>query len=229
MVVGDGREMKRRPYGAVRNQAGRGVFMETSADEVELNCFSKASHCGVSNQFLLYYMPHILIRINNLHDKQLNNYSSLYRVSLLKSMECRDAVTGKEICNETVGGWHAYTCIAIPCSSQRCEDNYSGEISLSTGWFDFAGSRLVGVKGRVGELWKGPAAGAPALCWFQAGVWKQQHQELLMPPGSLPGAGIQHKLCVLGLCHTTACSSPPLPLASAGGRGPCIAQREQSS
>lgn len=225
--------MKRWPYGAVRNQAGRGVFMETSADEVELNCFSKASHCGVSNQFLLYYMPHILIRINNLHDKQLNNYSSLYRVSLLKSMECGDAVTGKEICNETVGGWHAYTCIAIPCSSQRCEGNYSGEISLSTGWFDSAGSRLVGMKGRAGDLWKDPAAGAPApaLGWFQAGVWERQHQELLMPPGSLPGAGIQHQLCVLGLCHTTACSSLPLPLphASAGGRGLCIAQREQSS
>lgn len=233
MVLGGGREMRRWPHGAVRNQAGRGVFMETSADEVELNCFSKASHCGVYNQFLLYYMPHILIRINNLHDKQLNNYSSLYRVSLLKSMECGDAVTGKEICNETVGGWHAYTCIAIPCSSQSWEGNYSGEMSLSTGWFDFAGSRLVGMKGRVGELWKGPApvVPAPALCWFQAGVWKQQHQELLMPPGSLPGAGIQHQLCVLGLCHTTACSSSPLPLphAPAGGRGPCTAQREQSS
>lgn len=79
------------------------AYMETSADEVELNCFSKASHCGVSNQFLLYYMPHILIRINNLHDKQLNNYSSLYRVSLLKSMECRDTVTGKEIYMEAMG------------------------------------------------------------------------------------------------------------------------------
>lgn len=128
-----------------REESGRQKCVyEISADEVELNCFSKASHCGVSNQFLLYYMPHILIRINNLHDKQLNNYSSLCGVSLLKSMECRDAVTGKEICNETVGGWHAYTCIAIPCSSQRCEGNYSGEISLSTGWFDFAGSRLSG-------------------------------------------------------------------------------------
>lgn len=204
--------------------------METSADEVELNCFSKASHCRVSNQFLLYNMPHILIRINNLHDKQLNNYSSLYRVSLLKSMECGDAGTGKEICNETVGGWHAYTCIAIPCSSQRCEGNYSGETSLSAGWFDFAGSRLAGMKGRVGELWKGPAAGAPApaLHWVQAGVWKQQHQEVLVPPGSLPGAGIQHQLCVLELCHTTACSSSPFPLphASAGGRGACVAQRE---
>lgn len=104
----------------------------------------KSKSLRVSNQFLLYYMPHILIRINNLHDKQLNNYSSLCGVSLLKSMECRDAVTGKEICNETVGGWHAYTCIAIPCSSQSCEGNYSGEISLSTGWFDFAGSRLSG-------------------------------------------------------------------------------------
>lgn len=115
MVLGNGREMKCSPYGAVRNRAGGGVFMETSADEVELNCFSKASHCGVSNQFLLYYMPHILIRINNLHDKQLNNYSSLYRVSLLKSMMCGDAVTGKEIYIETVGDWHAYTGITIPC------------------------------------------------------------------------------------------------------------------
>lgn len=196
--------------------------METSADEVELNCFSKASHCGVSNQFLLYYMPHILIRINNLHDKQLNNYSSLYRVSLLKSMECGDAMTGKEICNETVGGWHVHTCIAIPCSSQSWEGNYSREISLSTGCFDFAGSRLVGLKGRALE---GPAAGAPApaLCWFQAGVWKQQHQELLVAPGSLPGAGIQHQLCVLGLCHTTACSQ-----LTPSCRGACIAQRQQS-
>lgn len=89
--------------------------METTADEVELNCFSKASHYGVSNQFLLYYMPHILIRINSLHDKQLNNYFSLYRVSLLKSMECGDTVTGKQIYIGTVGDWHAYTCITIPC------------------------------------------------------------------------------------------------------------------
>lgn len=103
MFSGDGKQIMCSPYRAVRNHAIRGMFMETSADEVELNCFSKASHCSVSNQFLLYYMPHILIRINNLHDKQLNNYSSLYRVSLLKSMECRDTVTGKEIYIETVG------------------------------------------------------------------------------------------------------------------------------
>lgn len=90
--------------------------------------------------------------------------------------------------------------LPFPASSKRCTVNYSGEISLSigTGWFDFAGSRLVGAKGRVGEVWKRTAAGteAPALRWLQAGVWKQQ-QELLMAPSSLPegaGAGIRYWL-----------------------------------
>lgn len=149
---------------AVRNRAGRGVYMETSADEVELNCFSKASHCGVSNQFLLYYMPHILIRINNLHDKQLNNYSSLYRVSLLKSMECRDAVTGKEIYTET-GTGTLTPALPFPASSKRCTVNYSREISLSTGtdWFDFACSRLEGRMGGIGAIWEQQVL-KPQLC-----------------------------------------------------------------
>lgn len=30
-------------------------------------------------------------------------------------MVCGDAVTGKEIYIETVGDWHAYTGITIPC------------------------------------------------------------------------------------------------------------------
>lgn len=57
--------------------------------------------------------------------------------------------------------------LPFPASSKRCTVNYSGEISLSVGagWFDFAGSRLAGTKGRSGEVRKGPAAGprAPGL------------------------------------------------------------------
>lgn len=47
---------------------------------------SEARHRGAASQSALYYKPHILIRINHLHDKQLNNYSSPSGVSLSKSM-----------------------------------------------------------------------------------------------------------------------------------------------
>lgn len=130
--------------------------------------------------------------------------------------------------------------LPFPAASKRCTVNYSAEISLSigTGWFGCAGSRLAGVKGRGGEVWKRRCS-SPSSAGFgaRAGLWKQQ-QEVPVVPSSLPeraGAGIQYQLYVVRMDSATHQPVPAHPflfvmtrLGAAGGRGRYAAQGERS-
>lgn len=73
---GGGAHPQRQPCAKLLAQ--QWVLLEAGIDGLSRTAFSRAGPRRSANRCLLYYMPPILIRIDHAHDKQLNNYSSLY-------------------------------------------------------------------------------------------------------------------------------------------------------
>lgn len=131
--------------------------------------------------------------------------------------------------------------LPFPASSKRCTVNYSGEISLSigSGWFDFAGSRLLSVKGRTGKVWKcsrssGPSS-ALSLGWgLEAAAAAAADGSWVLARENWCWNSSSTVSCALGLCYTPACSSfipsssSCLNWGAAGRRGCYVAQGERT-
>lgn len=80
-----GREETARPKGALQQRL-----------LIKLDARAPGSPSpGAGNELLLYFTPHLLIRIDTLPDKQRKNDSSLWGASLLKSMGRGGRATGR--------------------------------------------------------------------------------------------------------------------------------------